>query len=221
MRQIKLLTHNSSSVHYAKILKKIWAVSLLLNFSFLFASKHPVLTKISLESKSNGIIVKLHMDKEVLSENISAWQANSGWFYMTIYDIMTDTNSLSRILPPDAVLSTQVIQSEKSVQIGLKMKTPVENYEFNFINQHKILIGSLHYSISSLATKEFVSDSARAVQVRGMHGGIKKWLLLSGSGLIITGALEKNNSRSKSTKTHLGSVLLILVFIVDSLWSLV
>ena len=216
-RQIQLLKHNSLLAHYPKTLKKILSVGLFLNFSLLFASKDPLLTKISLESKSNGIIVKLYIDKQVSSENISAWQANSGWFYITIYDIKADTSSVKSILLPGAVLSSQVIQSEKSVQIGLKMKKPIENYEFNFNNEHEILISSLHYSVNSLTTKEFSSDSARAVQVRGVHSGIKKWLFLSGSGLIISGALENNNSTSESTKTYLGSVLLILAYIVDSL----
>ena len=212
-----MLKHNSLLAHYPKTLKKILSVGLFLNFSLLFASKDPLLTKISLESKSNGIIVKLYIDKQVSSENISAWQANSGWFYITIYDIKADTSSVKRILLPGAVLSSQVIQSEKSVQIGLKMKKPIENYEFNFNNEHEILIGSLHYSVNSLTTKELSIDSARAVQVRGVHSGIKKWLFLSGSGLIISGALENNNSTSESAKTYLGSVLLILAYIVDSL----
>ena len=212
-----MLKHNSLLAHYPKTLKKILSVGLFLNFSLLFASKDPLLTKISLESKSNGIIVKLYIDKQVSSENISAWQANSGWFYITIYDIKADTSSVKSILLPGAVLSSQVIQSEKSVQIGLKMKKPIENYEFNLNNEHEILIGSLHYSVNSLTTKELSSDSARAVQVRGVHSGIKKWLFLSGSGLIISGALESNNSTSESTKTYLGSVLLILAYIVDSL----
>ena len=173
-----MLKHNSLLAHYPKTLKKILSVGLFLNFSLLFASKDPLLTKISLESKSNGIIVKLYIDKQVSSENISAWQANSGWFYITIYDIKADTSSVKSILLPGAVLSSQVIQSEKSVQIGLKMKKPIENYEFNFNNEHEILIGSLHYSVNSLTTKELSSDSARAVQVRGVHSGIKKWLFL-------------------------------------------
>ena len=99
-----MLKHNSLLAHYPKTLKKILSVGLFLNFSLLFASKDPLLTKISLESKSNGIIVKLYIDKQVSSENISAWQANSGWFYMTIYDIKADTSSVKSILLPGAVL---------------------------------------------------------------------------------------------------------------------
>ena len=212
-----MLKHNSLLAHYPKTLKKILSVGLFLNFSLLFASKDPLLTKISLESKSNGIIVKLYIDKQVSSENISAWQANSGWFYITIYDIKADTSSVKSIVLPGAVLSSQVIQSEKSVQIGLKMKKPIQNYELNFNNENEILNVSLHYSVNSLTTKELSSDSARADQVRGVHSGIKKWLFLSGSGLIISGALENNISKSESTKTYLVSVLLILAYIVDSL----
>ena len=52
-----MLKHNSLLAHYPKTLKKILSVGLFLNFSLLFASKDPLLTKISLESKSNGIIV--------------------------------------------------------------------------------------------------------------------------------------------------------------------
>jgi len=40
---------------------------------------------LSIESKSNGIIVTLNLDYLSPDNNVSAWQATSGWFYLTIF----------------------------------------------------------------------------------------------------------------------------------------
>ena len=57
---------------------------------------------LSIESKSNGIIVILNLDYLSPDNNVSAWQATSGWFYLTIFGVCLLYTSPS---PRDATLS--------------------------------------------------------------------------------------------------------------------
>ena len=91
------------------------------------------------------------MDSIPDQKDISAWQANSGWFYITLYKVKGDT---SRLMPDNlqkGILDLQFIQGDESFQIGLRLKRFVENYEFSMNTKHNRIIGSLHYSTEYLS----------------------------------------------------------------------
>ena len=61
--------------------------------------------------------------------NITAWQASSGWFYITMYKVKGDSSSLMpRKLPPQ-VIDFQIIESDESIQLGIRIKQPIENHD--------------------------------------------------------------------------------------------
>ncbi len=64
---------------------------------FLLSLIHPkdiALQAIEIDSKSNGIIVTVTMDSSLGKNDVTAWQANSGWFYITLYRAKGDTINL-------------------------------------------------------------------------------------------------------------------------------
>ena len=99
-------------------------------------SKNIFLESLEIESKTNGILLTLKMDSIPDQKDISAWQANSGWFYITLYKVKGDT---SRLMPDNlqrGILDLQFIQGDESFQIGLRLKRSVENYEFSMNTKH-------------------------------------------------------------------------------------
>ena len=77
-----LLKHNM----LAKIL-----TSLLLYHSFTFPF-YCQLQSVQLDSKLNGIIVKLELDSLPDYKNISGWQSDNDWFYLTLYQCKSPLN---------------------------------------------------------------------------------------------------------------------------------
>ena len=85
-------------------------------------SNNIFLESLEIESKTNGILLTLKMDSIPDQKDISAWQANSGWFYITLYKVKGDT---SRLMPDNlqkGILDLQFIQGDESFQIGLRLK---------------------------------------------------------------------------------------------------
>ena len=76
-------------------MKKVTIIPKVIPLLALFISsiypKDILLESIELDSKSNGIIVTIDMDSTIDQENATAWQTNSGWFYITLYRAKGDT----------------------------------------------------------------------------------------------------------------------------------
>ena len=94
----------------------------ILSLSMLFPNKINIET-IEIDSKSNGIIVNVKMDSIISTNDLTAWQANSGWFYITLYKAKGDTLNLKSNGLPSEVLDYQLIQGDESFQIGLRLRT--------------------------------------------------------------------------------------------------
>ena len=66
--------------------------------------------------------------------NITAWQATSGWFYLTLYEVNGKNVKIDeQFIGPD-IFDFQIIATEESSQLGIKLKRPIENHEFNLCN---------------------------------------------------------------------------------------
>jgi len=200
---------------HGKISKKIYFFLLSFLLSVLYSDEVIVLKDLGIDAKTNGLIIKLNLSEPITENDISAWQAKSGWFYMTLYQIEHDSSDLSLVPLPDDVLDLEIIQNEKSIQIGLKMRQLIENYEFSYNKDENLLISSLHYSTRALSVLDSNREFKRLDQTKGMHEGIKKWLILTGSGLTLAGSLENKDMNSKS---KIGIIILISTFIIDGLW---
>jgi hypothetical protein len=139
--------------------------------------------------------------------NITAWQASSGWFYITMYKVKGDSSLMPRKLPPQ-VIDFQIIESDESIQLGIRIKQPIENHDFLLVKNSNTLVASLHYSTEYLAQLD---------TVKKMHQEIRDWLYITGIGLTVAGLLLDSDDRMNS-QTQSGLGVLITTFLLDLIW---
>ena len=171
------------------------------------------LESLEIESKTNGILLTLKMDSIPDQKDISAWQANSGWFYITLYKVKGDT---SRLMPDNlqkGILDLQLIQGDESFQIGLRLKRTIENYEFSMNTKHNRIIGSLHYSTEYLSQLDSMKKKEGSQKISGLPDGIRKWLYLTGTGVTLAGTLKNNGEKQVKT----GVIMLLSTFLIDQI----
>ena len=176
-------------------------------------SNNIFLESLEIESKTNGILLTLKMDSIPDQKDISAWQANSGWFYITLYKVKGNT---SRLMPDNlqrGILDLQFIQGDESLQIGLRLKRSVENYEFSMITKHNRIIGSLHYSTEYLSQLDSMKKKEESQKISGLPDGIRKWLYLTGTGVTVAGTLQNNGEQQVKT----GVIMLLSTFLIDQI----
>ena len=176
-------------------------------------SNNIFLESLEIESKTNGILLTLKMDSIPDQKDISAWQANSGWFYITLYQVKGDT---SRLMPDNlqkGILDLQFIQGDESFQIGLRLKRTIENYEFSMNTKHNRIIGSLHYSTEYLSQLDSMKKKEESQKISGLPDGIRKWLYLTGTGVTLAGTLQNNGEKQIKT----GVIMLLSTFLIDQI----
>ena len=194
------------------------SIFLLALFISSIYSKDILLESIELDSKSNGIIVTIDMESTIDQENATAWQTNSGWFYITLYRAKGDTMYLLKDKLPKGVLDFQVIQGKESFQIGLRLRRNIEHYEFSFVKKNT-LVTSLHYSTEYFSTLDSVKGLDRSENRKGLPDGLRKWLYLTGTGIIIAGSV-KDRDISSNSQTQVGIAMILTTFIIDKIWSI-
>ena len=179
-------------------------------------SNNIFLESLEIESKTNGILLTLKMDSIPDQKDISAWQANSGWFYITLYKVKGDT---SRLMPDNlqkGILDLQFIQGDESFQIGLRLKRTIENYEFSMNTKHNRIIGSLHYSTEYLSQLDSMKKKEESQKISGLPDGIRKWLYLTGTGVTLAGTLQNNGEKQVKT----GVIILLSTFLFDQIFKI-
>ena len=197
---------------------KYWYLSFHIFFlSMLFPNKINIET-IEIDSKSNGIIVNVKMDSIISTNDLTAWQANSGWFYITLYKAKGDTLNLKSNGLPSEVIDYQLIQGDESFQIGLRLRKGIESHEFSFIDKNTLNI-PLRYSTEYFSSLDSVTKPHSQQLNAGIPDGIKKWLYLSGSGVAISGS-AKGGRLSSDTQTQIGIAIILTTYIIDILWKI-
>ena len=194
-----------------------YIISLLLLQYFAYSQKI-VLENLKVETKLNGVLIQMTLDTALNESRISAWQASSGWFYITLYQTKGDTLELVPKLIPDDIINFQIINAAESLQIGLRLKNSIENYEFSINENDKTVLASLHYSTEYLAGFDSVKGNRKIKTKKGMRPGVRKWLYLVGTGLTFIG-IQENQERLFSDLSVLGVGILTVTFIIDQIWN--
>ena len=197
---------------------KYWYLSFHIFFLSMLFPKEINIESIEIDSKSNGIIVNVKMDSILRKNDLTAWQANSGWFYITLYKAKGDTLSLKSDRFPREVIDYQLIQGDESFQIGLRLRKGIESHEFSFIDKNTLNI-PLRYSTEYFSSLDSVTKPHSQQLNAGIPDGIKKWLYLTGSGVAISGS-AKGGRLSSDTQTQIGIAMILSTFIIDILWKI-
>ena len=197
---------------------KYWYLSFHIFFLSMLYPKEINIESIEIDSKSNGIIVNVTMDSIPRKNDLTAWQANSGWFYITLYKAKGDTLNLKSNGLPSEVIDYQLIQGDESFQIGLRLRRNIESHEFSFIDKNTLNI-PLRYSTEYFSSLDSVTKPHSQKQNAGIPNGIKKWLYLTGSGVAISGS-AKGGPLSSDTQTQIGIAMILATFIIDIIWKI-
>lgn len=197
---------------------KYWYLSFHIFFLSMLYPKEINIESIEIDSKSNGIIVNVTMDSILRKNDLTAWQANSGWFYITLYKAKGDTLNLKSNGLPSEVIDYQLIQGDESFQIGLRLRRNIESHEFSFIDKNTLNI-PLRYSTEYFSSLDSVTKPHSQQQNAGIPNGIKKWLYLTGSGVAISGS-ARGGPLSSDTQTQIGIAMILATFIIDILWKI-
>ena len=197
---------------------KYWYLSFHIFFLSMLYPKEINIESIEIDSKSNGIIVNVTMDSILRKNDLTAWQANSGWFYITLYRARGDTLNLKSNGIPSEVIDYQLIQGDESFQIGLRLRRNIESHEFSFIDKNTLNI-PLRYSTEYFSSLDSVTKPHSQQQNAGIPNGIKKWLYLTGSGVAISGS-AKGGPLSSDTQTQIGIAVILATFIIDIIWKI-
>ena len=197
---------------------KYWYLSFHIFFLSMLYPKEINIESIEIDSKSNGIIVNVTMDSILRKNDLTAWQANSGWFYITLYKAKGDTLSLKSDRFPREVIDYQLIQGDESFQIGLRLRKGIESHEFSFIDKNTLNI-PLRYSTEYFSSLDSVTKPHSQQQNAGIPNGIKKWLYLTGSGVAISGS-ARGGPLSSDTQTQIGIAMILATFIIDIIWKI-
>ena len=189
---------------------------ILFFFQKSFGSNY--LKDVSFYGKENGLIVEFVFEEEVSPDSVNAWQSQTEWFYFTLYNVLADTSELlvqTKISKP--VLNFQPILTEQSTQIGIKLKNRVESFEIFKTRDDNTLNAHLHYSIENFAELSSVSTYQRKKrEFNSRFSRSKSWLLLIGSGYIITGLLK--DSKKMNTDLKIGIGTLVFTYIIHRIW---
>ena len=197
---------------------KYWYLSFHIFFLSMLFPKEINIESIEIDSKSNGIIVNVTMDSILRKNDLTAWQANSGWFYITLYKAKGDTLNLKSNGLPSEVIDYQLIQGDESFQIGLRLRRNIESHEFSFIDKNTLNI-PLRYSTEYFSSLDSVTKPHSQQQNAGIPNGIKKWLYLTGSGVAISGS-AKGGRLSSDTQAQIGIAMILATFIIDRIWKI-
>ena len=197
---------------------KYWYLSFHIFFLSMLYPKEINIESIEIDSKSNGIIVNVTMDSILRKNDLTAWQANSGWFYITLYKAKGDTLNLKSNGLPSEVIDYQLIQGDESFQIGLRLRKGIESHEFSFIDKNTLNI-PLRYSTEYFSSLDSITKPHSQQLNAGIPDGIKKWLYLTGSGVAISGFV-KGGRLSSDTQTQIGIAMILTTYIIDILWKI-
>ena len=197
---------------------KYWYLSFHIFFLSMLYPKEINIESIEIDSKSNGIIVNVTMDSILRKNDLTAWQANSGWFYITLYKAKGDTLNLKSNGLPSEVIDYQLIQGDESFQIGLRLRRNIESHEFSFIDKNTLNI-PLRYSTEYFSSLDSITKPHSQQLNAGIPDGIKKWLYLTGSGVAISGS-AKGGRLSSDTQTQIGIAMILTTYIIDILWKI-
>lgn len=192
---------------------------LLISFSRLPAESNQ-LSRVAFEAKQNGLIVAFEFEKPMSPDSISAWQAGSGWFYFTLYNVDADSTNLSKTRTPREILTFQPIVTPESTQLGIRLRQPIDQYDIVQVEHPNRLVANLHYPAEQFASLPAVSEYQQEQrQFSSRFKRTRSWLYITGAGLTMTGLLKGESvSAEKNWELVTGIVTLAATYILDKLW---
>ena len=158
-------------------------LSKIITAFFLFFSmvypNYNILETVNVDSKINGFIVNLQLDSLPDQKNLSAWQANTGWFYITLYECRLEQKNNLKPKTNDEIISTMKQLREIGVSIftigqylqptknHLKVERYVSDEEFLYYRQSGLELGFDIVESGSLVRSSYHADEQARLVMEG------------------------------------------------------
>jgi len=111
---------------------------------------------VGIETRENGLVMTIRLDQSIPQDNITGWNATNGWFYVTLYDVISDSNRLAMTAYSYPVRDFQTITMDESSQLGIKLAKNVDQYEFYLSDTPPEILVSLRYPMEKVP---FIADN--------------------------------------------------------------
>ncbi len=190
-------------------------ISILFFLSNILQGEKARLDDISISSKKNGIIVEFICTSSIQEKNITGWQSNSGWFYITLYNFDGDSTKFYPKNIPEEISKFQIIKLDDSIQIGLRTFNKIDYIEYQTKKEKNSVIATLHYSKDILAHELKNHPSMKYTYNKRKFDGVKKWLYLTGFSIITSSLLHNNSDSRKNIQLTTGSGIIAITAILD------
>ena len=208
-------------------------ICLALGIVSINAQTKSIITHLNIENKKNGAFVKIFITSPVDPKNITGWNGDDGWFYITVLGAIADSGRVVNSEIKYPVSQIQVDNADESAQIALKVDKTIENFEFYQSKSPPEILVSLRFPINEIATVleqerenmgsiESVTtidgqiETDRDVQIPDQYKRIRASLYLTGASLTIAGAaLQSSKSEKFSWEIPAGLAIIAGTFIYD------
>jgi len=123
---------------------------LLLTFTVL-QSQSAWIQDISVSTKKNGVFIKIRSDNPLEPTQVTGWfNESTSWYYMTLHQTDGDTAQLEMASLAYPVKRIECVRAGESLQVGFRMATPVEQFEFYHSDNPPELLASLRFPLADV-----------------------------------------------------------------------
>lgn len=101
----------------------------------------PIIQSVQIQSKVNGLLISIRASNSVPGKNLTGWQADNHWFYLTLFQCQADSAALVQSFKAsDEVRKIDVLNSNESTQIAFELSDKVEDFEFQTNGSHNVYL---------------------------------------------------------------------------------
>ncbi len=134
-------------------------ISLITTILSVLFCQQAVIEKIDIESKQNGIAVNFYSENKIKSSQITGWyNPSTSWSYITIYNSKGSEKDLNESTINGDVSSIEIIQLNESLQVGIRSKKSIEQFEFYNDPKDSTMVALLRYPIEEILTYASKND---------------------------------------------------------------
>jgi hypothetical protein len=195
----------------------------------LNAQQTPVFSEMIVDSKMNGAFITLFSTTPVLEQNVTGWHTETGWFYVTILNAVTDTTRIGNAGLTDPISKIEITNYPESTQLAFKIENEVESFDIYTSGAPAGLLISLRFPLEEVIAaleqekEEMVSNDTEAVALNDieeqkLYRRLRAAMYLTGTSLAISGALMEDSEHVNAPNWEIpaGIGLVAFTYLYDS-----
>jgi hypothetical protein len=189
------------------IIRPILVAIIVIGSSYVSAEEENLLVQIqsiAIAQKMNGTIITIATDG-ILPKDVTAWEADNGWFYVTLVGCRIDTSIEKPFTETGIVIDFQSLQMDETVQLNFQLSDKLSAFNILDNGIDEVLISMR----SPVGETVAISDSGNILEELPVRPNPLSYLVMAtGSGLIAKGFVD-----SKLMDFLSGSVLLVVGYV--------